>query len=570
VGSPFEARLLESIAGLSNVQAKLSRLESRLIVHPATDAGYWQFNHSLIELIGYNAMLKARRRMIHRQVAEAMEARWSGTETEHAAELAYHFSQAGEGGKALTYLVLAGERAAARYANQEALGYFEQAAQQLAIFPGEAVALRFRVAAGLGDVHRALGRYAESRAALEMGLALAESGHLPGELQASLYRRLGETSRRQGELEAAYECLTRALTLLGEPATRAAQTEAANLLTNLAWVDFSRGQFDQARQRCEDGLVHAERAGALNELSAGENLLGGIYYTQNRWASALQHTTRAMVLREQLGYTWGVAATLSNLGILAQLAGQWSKAWSFFDRSLALRQEIGDIEGVANAHNNLGTLARDQGKLDLAKHHLQACLEVAIPFQLGLYVIHANMGLAQIFLWEGDVDAARRALATSLREAEALEAKDALVEILQLEAQILAAEGAPDQARAQAERSACLAAEVGIRTLEASAWRVAVEAELRRGDDAAARQVLIKAQQILETVTDELLIGRTAALAGQIAWHEGQLAQAERDLRAAQEVFARLGASRDLTQVQDALRRLPRPDASGVLRALSD
>lgn len=568
VGSPFEARLLESIPGLSNVQANLSRLESRLIVQPATEAGRWQFNHSLIETIAYNSMLKAQRRRIHRQVGEAMEARWSGNEIEHAEVLAYHFSQAGGGVKTLTYLVLAGERAAARYANEEALGYFEQAAHQLATLSDEAVDLRLRVAAGLGDVHRALGQHAASKAALDMGLALAQSRQLPGELQAGLYRRLGETARRQGELDVAYEQLTRALTLLGEPATRTARTEAANLLNNLAWVHFSRGELDEARQRCEQSLAYAERAGALNELSAGENLLGGINYSQNRWTSALQHTTRAMVLREQLGYTWGVAATLSNLGILAQLAGQWSKAWSFFERSLALRQEIGDTEGVANAHNNLGTLARDQGKLDLAKHHLRASLEVAIPFQLGIYVIHANMGLAQVLLWEGDLDAARCALATSLREAQALGAKDALAELSQIEAQILAAEGAPAQARARAEHSASLAAEIGIRTLEASAWRVAAEAELQSGDAPAARRTLLKAQEILGSVTDELLSGRTLTLAGRIALQEGRYVQAEQDLRAAQEILTRLGASRDLIQVQDALRRLPRPEASGVLRAL--
>jgi len=569
VGSPFEGRLLESIRGLSNIQANFARLESRLIVQPAAEAGRWQFNHSLVETIAYNVMLKAQRRRMHRQVGEAIETRWSGSETEHAEELAYHFTRAGEGAKALTYLALAGERAAARYANEEALGYFEQAAQQLATLPSEAVDLRFRVAAGLGDVYRALGRHVESKSALDVGLTLAESTPLPSHLKASLYRRLGETARRQGELGAAYEHLIRGLMLLDEPATRAAQTEAANLLNNLAWVHFSRGQLDQARQCCEESLAYAERAGALNELSAGENLLGGVYYSQNLWSSALQHTTRAMVLREQLGYTWGVAASLSNLGILAQLAGQWNKAWSFFERSLALRQEIGDIEGVANAHNNLGTLARDQGKLDLARHHLRASLEIAIPFQLGVYVIHANLGLAQVFMWEGDRDAARRAFDTSMHEAEALGAKDALAELLQIEAQILAAEGAPAQALGVAERSARLAAEIGIRTLEASAWRVTAEIELQSRDLEAAGQALRRAMEILGRVTDELLSGRTVALAGRIALQAGQYAQAEQDLRRAQEVFTRLGASRDLAQVQEALRRVPRRAATEVLRELS-
>ena len=90
--------------------------------------------------------------------------------------------------------------------------------------------------------------------------------------------------------------------------------------------------------------------------------MGGIFYHQSDWIPALHHTTRAMVLREQMGYTWGVASTLGNLGILAVSAGQWSKAWSFFERCLALQQEMGNIEGLAIAHNNLGLLSEGPGK----------------------------------------------------------------------------------------------------------------------------------------------------------------------------------------------------------------
>lgn len=568
VGSPFEARLLGAIPRLGDAYSILSRLESRLIIHPAGEAGRWQFNHSLIETIAYKAMLKTRRQALHLEVAEAMKARWPGAEAEHAESLAYHYTQAGKGAKALSYLLLAGERAAARYANQEARAFFEQAAQQLTALPDAAVDLRWRVAAGLGDVYRDLGQYGEAKAALEAGLALAGKGYLPSEIEVGLCRRLGETTRKLGELDSAHQHLTHALDLLGRPASREAQAEAARILTNLAWVHFQQGQFDQALEWCQSSLDYAERASALNELASVENLLGGIYYSQSQWAMALQHTTRAMVLREQLGYTWGVASTLSNLGILAQMSGQWSKAWSFFERSLALRQEIGDTEGVANAYNNLGTLARDQGNLDLAEQHLYASLKVAIPFKLGLYVVHANLSLAQVLLWKGQIEVAQAALITAQQEAQVLGAKDALAEIPQVEAQILSAQGALDEAKAKAERAAALAAETGMPALEASAYRVMAAIELQRSAPQAAREALTRAQQILESVTDELLAGRTAALAGEIALQLGQYAQAEQDLRAARETFIRLGASRDLGQVRITLQLLPRPDTTDLLKSL--
>ncbi len=129
--------------------------------------------------------------------------------------------------------------------------------------------------------------------------------------------------------------------------------------------------------------------------------MGGIYYHQSDWIPALHHTTRAMVLREQMGYTWGVASTLGNLGILAVSAGQWNKAWSFFERCLLLQQEMGNIEGLAIAHNNLGLLAKDQGKLDLAEYHFRESLKVASPFRMIFHMANSGNGLAHVLLLKG-------------------------------------------------------------------------------------------------------------------------------------------------------------------------
>ena len=57
--------------------------------------------------------------------------------------------------------MLAGERAAARYANEEAMAYFEKAGQRLGTQPQATDHVRWRLAAGLGDVYRSMGRYAD-------------------------------------------------------------------------------------------------------------------------------------------------------------------------------------------------------------------------------------------------------------------------------------------------------------------------------------------------------------------------------------------------------------------------
>ncbi len=553
IGAPFEVSLLEAIAEQPNVKACLNRLEMRLLVHREAKASQWGFNHSIIETVVYNAMLKARRKALHLRVAQELEIRWSGAEAEHAEELAYHFNRAGKGTKALTYLVLAGERAAARYANEEAISYFEQAAEQLRMLPEASDHLRWRLAAGLGDVYRSMGKYADSTGALEVGLTLVETSGLPDELQASMYRRLGETAQKQGDLDVAYEHFTTAVTLLGEPVDQQGQTEAARIFTGLAWTHFLQGRFDQARDASEASLMHARRAGALTELAAAENLLGGVYYRQSNWELSSQHTRRAMILREQMGYTWGVAATLSNLGILAVSAGDWNKARSFFERSLVLRKEVGDVEGMTIVHNNLGMLARDQGDLEQAEFHFSESLEVARLFEIGYHVANSTIGLAHVMLLKGDIAAAQEAINESLVQAESIGANDMQAEIHRIQAEILLAQSAWDKARIAADEAVELAAETGHRSQESAAWRLVSEINLQTGDTRAAWEALRKAQRVAADASDELETGRLAALRGRIQLFEGNDAEAETDLRAAKMIFMRLGARLDLQHVDEAL-----------------
>jgi predicted ATPase/class 3 adenylate cyclase len=556
IGAPFETSLLESIPGLSDVKAGLGRLESRLLIHRGIEAEQWAFNHSMIETVVYSAMLRAKRKTLHRQIAQALEARWAGAEADHAEELAYHFTQADESAQAFIYLVTAGERAAAQYANEEAVGYFEQAAQQLSVYSAATDNLRWRLSAGLGDAYRALGQYADSKSVLEIGLSLVESEGLSDRLRAGLYRRLGETSRMQGAMDVAQEHFTTALAILDPPADRETKTEAARILTGIAWVHFLQGRFDQAREACEASLEYAQSADELNALARAENLLGGVYLRQNEWAAASHHTTRAMILREQTGYTWGVASTLSNLGVLSVRAGQWDKARSFFERSLALRQEMGDVEGMALLHNNLAMLVLDQGDLDLAEHHFRESLEVAEPFKIGFHTANSKMGLARALLKKGESEAAQEILVAGLAQAEAIGSQNIVAEAYRVQAEILLERPALREALVAAERAVSLAADTGDRSLEAAAWRVLSAIELQREDVQAAHEALAQARQVLVDVTDEIESGRVAAQVGQIHLYEGQFTQAKADLQIAKKIFARLGANLDLQRVEEMSKRL--------------
>ena len=71
-----------------------------------------------------------RKAQAHARTGEALEQLHQKELEEHAPELAYHFAEAGAvggTGKMVRYSLIAGERALANFANQEALAYFQQA-----------------------------------------------------------------------------------------------------------------------------------------------------------------------------------------------------------------------------------------------------------------------------------------------------------------------------------------------------------------------------------------------------------------------------------------------------------
>ncbi len=545
IGRPFKAALLTEVTQRHDVPSVLERLQERGILQ-TSETEDWEFNHNLAQLVVYNSMLKVQRKALHLRVAEILEEQWDGSEDEHASELAYHFTAAGNDEKALRYLVIAGERAAARYANEEALEHFRRAKEIISRKPEADINVRWRIAVGLGDVYRFVGKYKEATAALSEGLQLLNNKSLTNHMRAGLYRRLGETAQRQGEPELAYDYYRQALVCLEEPSDQPGQIEAARTLHGLAWTHFYRGQLEKAQEAAGLVRLYAEQSGSLNELATAENLLGGIYYRLGEWELAMQHTAKAMAWREEMGYTWGVAATLSNMGILASASGDLERAESYFLQSLARRQELGDVEGVVIVHVNLGWLTKDQGRLTKSMEHFQASLAIAEPAKMIYHAANSLLGLAQVHLLKGNYEIAQQMNRRSLELAQRADAKDLVAEIYRLQAEIQLQQADLVNAEKTARLAADLANGIGSRNMEAAAWRIVSECQTQRNDLAGAEQSLVRAEQAIAETPDELETGRLERQKARVAARKQDFESAQAHLTNALKIFRRLGAKLEL------------------------
>ena len=107
------------------------------------------FKHALTHEVAYGSLLQERRRVLHAQIVGALETLSGDQLTEQVERLAHHAFRGDVWDKALAYYQQAGEKATARSAYRETVGYFEQALAALAQLPEcrdtleQAIELRF-------------------------------------------------------------------------------------------------------------------------------------------------------------------------------------------------------------------------------------------------------------------------------------------------------------------------------------------------------------------------------------------------------------------------------------------
>jgi predicted ATPase len=99
IGRGFSYALVRAVTGTADtsLQADLDRLceADILLVQGVPPDSDYRFKHVLIQGAAYENLLKSRRQVLHRRVAEALCDQFAETGTAEPELLAHHFTQAG-------------------------------------------------------------------------------------------------------------------------------------------------------------------------------------------------------------------------------------------------------------------------------------------------------------------------------------------------------------------------------------------------------------------------------------------------------------------------------------------
>jgi class 3 adenylate cyclase/tetratricopeptide (TPR) repeat protein len=403
IGSEFSYELLHAVDPMAEEEfqgalRKLVDAEFLYVRGIAPDATY-QFKHALIRDAAYEALLKSRRKDLHRQVARTIDAQFPALKEAHPEVLARHWTEAGEAEPAIAEWSKAGKAAEARNAFSEALASYRQALALLTLLP-ESRERDLRELELTHSIVRVIiftkGWSApETIHAIERAAALAEqSGNLKQLIDLMISR--GGTMVFSGALVAASALADRALELAlreGSPMS------LGRVHTLQLYTRHLRGDLAGAEKHFTAGLKLFYDPGLRGGVPLGSLTAFGIA-SWNAWILG-----RADVARERevqmmaVADTnpWGIFLSRYCAGRLRAYIGEYEKAEALAARALELSEQHQFADAAILARLILGDarsrLGRTTEGVELIRQGLAGMLETG--FRPGISGFTAYLVAAQ-------------------------------------------------------------------------------------------------------------------------------------------------------------------------------
>ena len=334
---------------------------------PATS---YVFKHSLVQDAAYQSLLESRRQQLHVRIAQALEGGFPQTVRTQPELLAYHFTAAGLGAKALGYRYEAGRLALARSAMVEAVAHLMQGLDLLPNLPDDSRRAHWEL---------------QLRAALGRALAGAHGTGVPetGQNYARALELCDQTGDRslllptlygliryhfsRAELAPALELAERAL-----GAARRGDDGATRLAGHFAfgWVSLPLGLLDAARTHLEEALAVSGRTGHESLRSAYGIDLRVMSLVYLSWTlfilgyidQAQKLSRRALAEAKSSAHPLTLCVAFDRATAVADFCREIATATAHVDEMLALGTEQGFLVYVAKGDFFRGRMLVEQGR----------------------------------------------------------------------------------------------------------------------------------------------------------------------------------------------------------------
>jgi class 3 adenylate cyclase/tetratricopeptide (TPR) repeat protein len=471
IGTEVPVPLLQAIAdtpaealqrSLAQLQAAEFLYETRLF--PEHE---YTFKHALTHEVAYGSLLLERRRVLHARIVAALEGLAGNRAAEQVERLGHHALRGEVWDKALAYCWQAGEKALARSAHREAVGYFESALSALTHLP-------------------------ESRHTLDQAIDLRIA------LRAAL-----QPSGDWGRILAALHQAEELATSLGD------HRRLGRLLLFLSIHVRQRSTYDQAIAAAQRALELATAGGEVVLGAMANQYLGAAHQARGDYRQAIDYCRQTVAVlaaeqrRERFGSVFLPAVqSRGHLVACHSELGMFAEGLLLGEEGLRIAEAVAHPGSVMIALHGLGLLALRRGDLPRALPLLERAVGLCQEADLPLYFHQLAAALGAAYTLGGRVTDAMSLLTQAMAQATAMERVDSQALCLLPLGEAHLAAGRLDEAHALTEGALAHARGHQERGHQAYALRLLGENHARRNppdsESAAAyyRQALALADEL--------------------------------------------------------------------------
>ncbi|MFK8016928.1 MAG: adenylate/guanylate cyclase domain-containing protein [Gammaproteobacteria bacterium] len=472
LGRTFSSELLAAVSGTERVvlDTALASLQDAQIIRKRSRMGVteWRFRHALLQEAAYQSLLRATRQALHLVTARTIEAEFQMLASQRPERVARHFTLGGDSERALGYWQWAGEQAVENAAMREALAHVEAGMALLDELPASPLRDQRELAllSIKGSARVLIGGWAAEGLAdiYQRALALVGRGGAQEHVDFQVLGGLCAFHLVRGEIDT--------VTLLAERLLRqgaAAHDSSSMTIAHvcLCAAGFFRGQFDDAREHAAQVAQHHDpdapvpvsflygqdpavitdsmialmtwaQGDALSAIAISERAIATALRIKAPFSSLWANAWHARLLLECGQPTAALTLAEHTAGECARIGYSYVGALANLVAGVAALRCSDDSDGLARAHTGLQAL--NQSPNAMAKTYFNALIAEAemrngnrAPARPLIDDALAYTGVQGERFWRSelqrldgvllapeDVDAATKALMTSVEQAREL------------------------------------------------------------------------------------------------------------------------------------------------------
>jgi DNA-binding SARP family transcriptional activator len=326
VGRDFQFDILARASDLEEAALvrALDELWQRHIVRAQADER-WDFSHDRIREVAYGGIAPARRRLLHRRIAQAMELLFAGRLDEVSASLAVHLDRGGQPARAVPFLERAAAVATRVSANEEAIRCLTYALSLLEALPAarerdeRELSIRSSLSVALNSARGYASLEVEQN--LDRVFALLRA-HGEGQLPAR-WLWVAFTHRFMlGDLKATREISEEALACsVTDPSCRCEAHHAmGGMLMSTGDLEAARAHFDASLAAYDE--QHPQRSALGSDLG----VFAHAWYSHALWLlgeedAAVRHADEGVALARRMDHQFSQTIAHAYAALLHQMRG---------------------------------------------------------------------------------------------------------------------------------------------------------------------------------------------------------------------------------------------------------